>query len=84
MQANEIVTDIVKELSGKDTVHETDTLQQDLGLDSLGLVALLIELEQMMDIELNESDMNPFNLSTVADAIRLAENYEDRSHEKEC
>ena len=39
------------------------------------MVTLLIEIEEQFGIELDEKDMNPFDLVTVSDAIRLAERY---------
>ena len=84
METNELVLDILKELSGKEEVGEADSLLLDLGLDSLAMVALLVQLEEKMHIELNESDMDPFALSTAADVIRMAEGYKESADEEDC
>ena len=47
----------------------------DLALDSLRMVMLLVTLEDTFEIELDESDMNPFALVTVQDVVELAEKY---------
>lgn len=71
----EKVTEILSELSMKDSITEESTLQAELALDSLLMVTLLIELEERFEIELDESDMNPFDLVTVRDVIHLIEKY---------
>ena len=47
------------------------TLMDDLHFDSLRLVMLLVTLEDTFDIELEESDMNPFALVTVNDVVHF-------------
>ena len=51
------------------------TLTKDLALDSLRMVMLLVTLEDTFEIELDESDMNPFSLITVQDVINLVMKY---------
>ena len=51
------------------------TLMDDLNFDSLRLVMLLVSLEDTFEIELDESDMNPFALVTVNDVMALVEKY---------
>ena len=82
MDTNEKVIEILKELSGLDEVQLTDSLQSDVGLDSLGMVTLLIELETAFEIELKESDMNPSDLKTVSDVVALARKYVGGDDEK--
>lgn len=50
-------------------------LVKDLALDSLRLVMLLVNLEETFEIELDESDMNPFQLVTVQDVVNLVSKY---------
>lgn len=50
-------------------------LIKDLALDSLRLVMLLVNLEETFEIELDESDMNPFQLITVQDVVNLVNKY---------
>ncbi|MBQ8331863.1 MAG: acyl carrier protein [Clostridia bacterium] len=54
------------------------SLLGDLALDSLRMVTLLVMIEDTFGIELDEGDMNPFALLTVADVIRLVEVYAER------
>jgi len=72
---NDKVIKILAELSGTEGISPEDHLQNDLGLDSMLMVTLLIEIEEKFSIELNESDMNPFDLNTVQDVIALVKKY---------
>lgn len=69
------VTTILSELSGIETLHPEQELQGELGLDSLQLVTLLVMLEDAFEIVLDESDMNPFDLTTVSQVVELVEKY---------
>ena len=75
MIVKEKVYKILKNLSCTDAVNDNDSLQEDLTLDSLAMVTLLVELEETLDIQLDESDMNPFDLIMVGEVVRLAEKY---------
>ena len=75
MNVEEKVIEILKELSVEETIGETDTLKEDIHLDSLGMVTLLVEIEDVFDIRLEESDMNPFDLITVQDVVNLVGKY---------
>lgn len=44
-------------------------------LDSLLMVTLLIEIEETFNIQLDESDMNPLELTTVKSVIDLVNKY---------
>lgn len=66
---------ILKDLSGLDVIETNNSLVEDLGLDSFYMVTLLIEIEDNFNIELSESDMNPFDLSTVQDVVDLVKKY---------
>ena len=69
------VIEIVEELSLM-TIQDTDvTLTGDLSMDSLRMVMLLVTLEDTFEIELDESDMNPFALIMVQDVIDLVMKY---------
>ncbi len=67
--------DILKGLSGVDTVNTDDKLVEDLSLDSLGMVSFIIEAEEEFGIEFDQSDMNPYELITVLDAVDLIYKY---------
>ena len=75
MNVKEKVFSILEELSGTEEISESSSLLTELNLDSLGMVTLLVELEDTFGIILDESDMNPFDLTTAADVIRLVEKY---------
>ena len=75
----EIIKDqVIEILEDICTEKVTDTSTQllgDLSMDSLRMVMLLVMLEDTFDIELDESDMNPFELQTVEDVIELVAKY---------
>ena len=70
--------DILIELSGFEKIYKNYRLQEDLGLDSLGLVKMLLIFEDSFNIILDESDMNPFDFVTVNDVFMLMEKYNER------
>jgi acyl carrier protein len=74
-ETKEQVMEILEELCASHIDDETMTLVGDLALDSLRMVTLLLMLEDCFEIELDESDMNPFQLLTVEDVINLACKY---------
>lgn len=69
------VKEILCELSGEETIENTDHLQGDLALDSLMMVTMLVEIEETFEIELDEVDMNPFDLDTVQNVIDMVAKY---------
>ena len=70
-QIIEILEDI-----GSTKISDTSmSLLKDLSLDSLSLVMLLVMIEDVFTIELDESDMNPFDLVTVQDVIDMVNKY---------
>lgn len=75
METQEKVIKILIDLTGNSEMCLNDRLQQELGMDSLGLVTLLIELEDSFHITLDETDMDPFQLTTVADVVALVQKY---------
>ncbi len=75
MDRKKDVYDVIEEISGAAVKEETQRLDSDLGFDSLKMVLLLILLEERFAMELNESDMNPFALETVADVMALVCRY---------
>ncbi len=75
MKIEEKVKQILAMLSGAETVGDEAVLQDDLALDSLLMVTMLIEIEDAFGITLDESDMNPFALTTVRDVTELVQKY---------
>ncbi len=84
MEIEKIVIDILTDLSGKQKIELSDSIREDLVLDSLGMVNLLLKFEERFNIELDESDMNPFELDTVEKAVLLAKKYVGNNYEKIC
>ena len=75
MKIEEKVKEILFELSGEEITDNSVTLQEDLALDSLLMVTLLSEIEDAFSIELDESEMNPFDLDTVQSVIDMVSKY---------
>lgn len=75
MIIQEKIKGILCELSGEESVENSSTLQGDLALDSLMMVTMLVEIEDIFDIELEESDMNPYDLVTVQSVIDMVTKY---------
>lgn len=69
------VIDILSEISDKTPIEKYHNLQQDIGLDSLSLVMMLVAIEESFGIELEESDMNPYDFLIVQDIINLVKKY---------
>ncbi len=75
MPIKERVFELLEGLTAVEEISVYDELAGDLGLDSLGLVTLLVAVEDTFQIELDESELDPFALQTVDDIVRLAEKY---------
>ena len=75
MKTHEKVIDVLKKLSGRKVIGDGAVLREDLGFDSLYMLNLLIEIEDVFEIRLEESDMDPFSLITAGDVVRLAQKY---------
>lgn len=75
MNVEQKICDILLELTGKETVSPTDSLQADLALDSLSAVTLLLEIEDTFGIQLDESDMDLSKLDLVEDVITMVCGY---------
>lgn len=50
-------------------------LKSDLGFDSLGVVELIVKLEEVLNIQFEESDLDPQEIVTVRDIYELVERY---------
>ncbi len=75
MNIEEKVKSILSELSGEEEITNEATLQNDLTLDSLSMVTLLVEIEEIFEIQLDEVDMNPFAFETVQSVIDMIAKY---------
>ena len=75
MNIEEKVKGILSELGGEEEITNEMTLQNALALDSLMMVTMLVEIEEVFRVELDEADMNPFDLSTVQSVIDMVTKY---------
>lgn len=70
-----VVYETVKEISGCSDITDDMSLEFDIGLDSLNRILLLLSLEEKANITLETSDINPNELLTIGDLIKLLEKY---------
>ncbi len=82
MRTEQKVIALLEELSGVEGIYPAQDLALHLAMDSLAMVSMLINIEDAFQIELDESDMDPFFLITVQDVINLVARYV-RDEEKE-
>lgn len=69
------VIEVLEDVCATEIDNTSKTLLGDLAMDSLRMVMLLVMIEEAFEIELDESDMNPFMLITVDDVINLVSKY---------
>lgn len=70
-----VINSILTEKRFSDAIAADMKLSEDLGFDSLSLVELIVDLEDRFDIEIDESDLNPSQLKTVAQIYSLVDKY---------
>ena len=75
MNIEEKIKGVLCELSGLESVENSFNLQEDIALDSLMMVTMLLEIEDAFNIQLDEADMNPFELTTVKSVIDMVAKY---------
>lgn len=66
---------IIRKISMTDTIEKNMTLREELGIDSLRLVELIVNAEELFDTELEMSDLDPSVLNTVGDLYSLLSHY---------
>lgn len=71
----ERINEILKGKCFYDEIVPEQTLKDDLGLDSLSMVELIVELEEEFDIEIDESDLDPDDLKTVNHIYEIVRKY---------
>lgn len=74
-KTNEKINQMMKLIVPIDHFSKNMSLQNDLGIDSLLLVNVLVQLEEIFDITIDISDLNPKALITMEDLYTLAEKY---------
>lgn len=75
MNIEKKIKKVLCELSGEKIIENHFRLQEDLALDSLMMVTMLVEIEDVLGIELDQTDMNPFDLNTVQNVIDMVYKY---------
>ena len=75
MDIEQMVKDIISDLSGEENIENNATLREDLALDSISMITLIVDIEEVFEIELDQSDMNPYDLITVQNVINLVCRY---------
>lgn len=71
------VEQIIKNLSFFDgETKDQMFLNEDLGFDSLRMVRLIIALEEEFNIIIDETDLDPRNLVTFGDVVKLVKKYD--------
>lgn len=70
---------IIKIISNHSAVSEININSSDelaaIGIDSLGMVELIVDLEDEFDIQIDDSKLDPNMLKRVKDIINLVKNY---------
>ena len=75
MNIKEKTIKVISELTPQNEINNDSRLVEDLGIDSLNMVLLLINIETAFSFSLKEEDMNPYKLVTVNDVILLVKRY---------
>lgn len=70
------VYEIIKGLCGIEDINDDMSLQFDLGFDSLMLITALVEMEERLNYQFDISELEPSEIQTVGDLIRLADKSE--------
>ena len=68
--------ELISEIRGvKQNINESDSLKNDLGLDSLMQVFLIVAIEDRFHIEIKDSDLSAEDLETVGSLCAMLEKY---------
>ena len=73
-KAEEIVRAVLCDI-GVEYDSVFDRIKEDCGLDSLSLVSVIVGLEETLGNEFDDSDLEPAELITVGNIIKLTEKY---------
>lgn len=73
-KAEEIVRAVLCDM-GVEYDSVFDRIKEDCGLDSLSLVSVIVGLEETLGKEFDDSDLEPAELITVGNIIKLTEKY---------
>ena len=67
------ITQMAFEITGAELNDEEELKES--GLDSLSLVAVIAAMEEEFGISFSDDDLDPENLNTLADLVRITERY---------
>lgn len=71
----EQVIEVLEDICNEKILDTSPQLRSELHMDSMQMVMILVLLEETFEIELDESDMNPFALITVQNVVDLVTKY---------
>ena len=75
----EDIYDILSIYTEKGSIAPDDRLAEDLGIDSLNMVRILMDVEDVFNIKLDVSDLNPYEFPMVSSVEELVKKYTDMS-----
>lgn len=67
------IKEVIEEINGCNDIGLESDLKVDLGLDSLSLVSVIVELENKFNIAFDDSDLDPGVILKVQDLVSLVE-----------
>lgn len=75
-QFKKYIYDLLMEIrGGNQEIKESDSLKDDVGVDSLTMVSLIISIENHFGVEFEDSDLSFENLETVGSLLAMLEKY---------
>lgn len=74
MNIREKIKDLAKEALGAE-LSENEDLRES-GVDSLGLVSLIVAVEEAFGLTFRDDDLQPERLKTLSDLAELTEKYQ--------
>lgn len=75
IEMNQKICEILKSIIPLDNFFPEMSLKDDLGIDSLALVNVLVQLEETFDITIDISDLSLEKLKTIGNLYTLVEKY---------
>ena len=75
MNVKEIVYSCINKVVFVDDIEESNDLKEDLGLESLSLVSVIVEIEDSCNILFDDADLDPAGITSVYDLLKLTEKY---------
>ena len=70
-----VIAEILSEFCEAEPLEMHMKIKEDCGLDSLSMVALLVEIEERMRVTFDDGDLDPEKLVTLEDLVCLTWKY---------